>query len=65
MFFTDGAIDRYDSGTRRLEEHLAAIGGTEDLNAQELADSIVELVVKRRPARWAGDLALLVVKVAT
>jgi phosphoserine phosphatase RsbU/P len=64
MFFTDGAMDRYDSGTRGLEEHLAAIGGKEDLNAEELADSMVEFVVNRRLARWADDLALLVVKEA-
>jgi serine phosphatase RsbU (regulator of sigma subunit) len=64
MFFTDGAMDRYDSGTRGLEEHLAAVGSTkEDLNAHDLARSLEEFVVSRRPARWADDLAILTLRV--
>jgi serine phosphatase RsbU (regulator of sigma subunit) len=64
MFFTDGAMDRYDSGTRGLEEHLSAIGAMkEDLNAHELAKRLEEFVVSRRPARWADDLAILTLRV--
>jgi GAF domain-containing protein len=64
MFFTDGALDRYDTGTRGIEEHLAEVGaGKEDLNAHDLAKSLEEFVVKRRPARWADDLAILALKV--
>lgn len=64
MLFTDGALDRYDTGTRGLEEHLAAVGASkEDLNADELAKSLEEFVVSRRPARWADDLAILAARV--
>jgi serine phosphatase RsbU (regulator of sigma subunit) len=64
MFFTDGALDRYDTGTRGLEEHLAQVGAAkEDLDAHELAKSLEEFVVSRRPARWADDLAILALRV--
>ena len=64
MFFTDGALDRYDTGTRGLEEHLAEVGAPkEDLNAHELAKGLEEFVVSRRPAQWADDLAILTLRV--
>jgi GAF domain-containing protein len=64
MFFTDGALDRYDTGTRGIEVHLAEVGaGKEDLNAHDLAKSLEDFVVSRRPARWADDLAILALKV--
>ncbi len=64
MFFTDGAMDRYDSGTRGVKEQLAAVGSSKDLKADELANRMEEFVSQRCPARWAEDLALLVLRVA-
>jgi anti-sigma B factor antagonist len=69
VFFTDGAMDRcYDSGTRRLEEHLAAVAANETrmrrnwpITREQRGDSPSGSLGGRRGAAdlEGGDMSLL------